>query len=466
MKLSASLAALLLVDGAAAYAVAPLRAPALPRRAPPPAALLGPEHVDAFASAPDALHAASMLVADKASQAADAQLAIDAAARGMTVEALKAETGDLGWWGTYIKTVEDGILGLRDTLQGMGVAFPYGISIFCFVLGVKLVTLPLNWNQLSGAANMKSIKPQQDLIRKWYGDNQQILNMEIGGLFENQKINPLAGCLPSFAQIPIFIGLYRSVLNLAKEDKLTESFLWLPSLEGPVSDYTKGVGWLFGDEAQGYAWSGLTPPLGWGDTLAYLTLPVILVISQYISTSILTPKTDDPAQQQSQAILKFLPLMIGWFSLNVPSGLGLYWITNNVVTTLSTVLIRKNVQMPATANDAPVAAAAPPKPQGFGRSFGEVITKTDDSGGTVTISPPGTKRERRKAASADATVIEASVVADAAPMAPAVVDAAPAVMPATQVTEAPHMNAEAGGDDAAVSKPKKKRKKSKRKSKK
>ena len=216
MKLSASLAALLLVDGAAAYAVAPLRAPALPRRAPPPVALLGPEHVDAFASAPDALHAASMLVADKASQAADAQLAIDAAARGMTVEALKAETGDLGWWGTYIKTVEDGILGLRDTLQGMGVAFPYGISIFCFVLGVKLVTLPLNWNQLSGAANMKSIKPQQDLIRKWYGDNQQILNMEIGGLFENQKINPLAGCLPSLAQIPVFLGVYYSVTSIAK----------------------------------------------------------------------------------------------------------------------------------------------------------------------------------------------------------------------------------------------------------
>ena len=62
--------------------------------------------------------------------------------------------------------------------------------------------------------------------------------------------------------------------NLAKEDKLTESFLWLPSLEGPVSDYTKGSGWLFGDAAQGYAWNGFTPPLGWADTAAYLTLPV------------------------------------------------------------------------------------------------------------------------------------------------------------------------------------------------
>ena len=253
------------------------------------------------------------------------------------------------------------------------------------------------------------------------------------------------------------------------QDKLTESFLWLPSLEGPVSDYTKGVGWLFGDEAQGYAWQGFNPPLGWDDTLAYLTLPVILVISQYISTSILTPKVDDPAQQQSQAILKFLPLMIGWFSLNVPSGLGLYWITNNIVTTLTTVLIRRSVTAPAMAgaDSAPMAAAAPPKPQGFGRSFGEVITKRDDSGGTVTITPPGapSKRERRKAAAAaEATVIEASVVTDAAPAAPAVVDAAPAAVPA-KVAEAPHMGAEAGGDEAPVSKPRKKRKKSKRKKK-
>lgn len=82
------------------------------------------------------------------------------------------------------------------------------------------------------------------------------------------------------------------------------------------------------------------PKFGWHDTLCYLTLPILLVISQYASTQLLTPKSDDPAQQQSQAILKFLPLMIGWFSLNVPSGLGLYWITNNVVTTATTLLIR------------------------------------------------------------------------------------------------------------------------------
>ena len=398
MKLSASLAALLLVDGAAAYAVAPLRAPTLPRRAPPPAALLGPEHVDAFASAPDALHAASMLVADKASQAADAQLAIDAAARGMTVEALKAETGDLGWWGTYIKTVEDGILGLRDTLQGMGVAFPYGISIFCFVLGVKLVTLPLNWNQLSGAANMKSIKPQQDLIRKWYGDNQQILNMEIGGLFENQKINPLAGCLPSLAQIPVFLGVYYSVTSIAKAQIFQEvrrrggaqffgrraqfgaqfsdassprpqGFLWIPNLSGPIADRREGISWL----TEG--WVNGAPRFGWHDTLCYLTIPCILVCTQtaalYLLGSFDTLDESDESAQTALVALRLLPFMLGWFAMNAPAALGLYWVFNNVLTTASTVTVKKLVEKPPIDPKVDLIALGPrreivPAPAGGG----------------------------------------------------------------------------------------------------
>eukprot|EP00966_Prymnesium_polylepis_P165189 3819138-Prymnesium_polylepis.1 len=119
------------------------------------------------------------------------------------------------------------------------------------------------------------------------------------------QVNPLAGCLPAFAQIPIFIGFYRALLALAKEDLLTEPFLWIPSLEGPSRDYTEGIKWLTD------GWSNGAPPLGWSDTAAYLVLPVVLTASQFLSTQLLTPKNDDPAQQQSQAILKFLPLMIG-----------------------------------------------------------------------------------------------------------------------------------------------------------
>ena len=271
---------------------------------------------------------------------------------------------------------------------------------------------------------MQLIQPKaKQLQEKYRNADPARLNQELQALYQENQVNPLAGCLPSLAQIPIFIGLYRSVLNLAKENKLTESFLWLPSLEGPVSDYTEGIGWLTGNADLNYAWNGFNPPLGWHDTACYLVLPVLLVISQYVSMSILTPKSDDPAQAQSQAILKFLPLMIGWFSLNVPSGLGLYWMTNNILTTATTVLIRRSVT-PATAGDAPMSAAVdePPKPQGFGRKFGEVVEKTGDDGTRVTITPPTSKRAARRAEAGSAVVETTATVVEAEAVEASVMD--------------------------------------------
>jgi YidC/Oxa1 family membrane protein insertase len=107
-----------------------------------------------------------------------------------------------------------------------------------------------------------------------------------------------------------------------------------------------------------------TPSLGWGDTLAFLALPLFLVVSQYISMELMQPKSVDPAQQQTNAILKVLPIMIGWFSLSVPSALSVYWVTNNIVTTASTLWIRSTMPVP--------------EPNVGGGS----------SGGSATMSPP------------------------------------------------------------------------------
>lgn len=299
---------------------------------------------------------------------------------------------DPSWFdGLIVKPFEFGISGLHGLLQSMGVKEAYGLAIIMFTLGVKLATFPLTYQQIESTTKMQAIAPAAKALQAKYRDRDPArLNAELQRLYTDNQVNPLAGCLPALAQIPLFIGLYRSLLNLAKEDKLTEPFLWLPSLEGPVSDYTQGITWLKD------GWVDGAPPLGWHDTLCYLVLPVLLVISQYVSTSLLTPKSDDPAQQQSQAILKFLPLMIGWFSLNVPSGLGLYWITNNVVTTATTLLIRQSVAMPdlAPAGGGGTMPAEPPKAQGFGRRYGEII-ETESSGAKITIKPPGAQPAAR-----------------------------------------------------------------------
>ena len=137
------------------------------------------------------------------------------------------------------------------------------------------------------------------------------------------------------------------------------------------------------------------PSLGWENTIAFLILPVFLVVSQFASMQLMQPKSDDPAQQQSNAILKFLPLMIGWFSLNVPAALCLYWVINNIVTTASTVIVRNSITtepVKTVASGSSAAAAspmfAPPRerPAGFGdaaprRTAGDdvkPITAVDD----------------------------------------------------------------------------------------
>ena len=79
-----------------------------------------------------------------------------------------------------------------------------------------------------------------------YASNPEIMNKKIQELYLQEDVQPLAGCIPSLVQLPVFIGLYRAVFTLAKENKLDESFLWLPSLEGPVygADPAHGTDWI------------------------------------------------------------------------------------------------------------------------------------------------------------------------------------------------------------------------------
>ena len=104
------------------------------------------------------------------------------------------------------------------------------------------------------------------------------------------------------------------------------------------------VGPVFGGRSTEWltnGWVNNVPSLGWEDTIAYLSIPVMLVIAQSVSLRILTPPSDDPAVQQSQRILKYLPLMIGYFSLSVPAGLGVYWVINNILSTVTTGSIKE-----------------------------------------------------------------------------------------------------------------------------
>jgi YidC/Oxa1 family membrane protein insertase len=236
----------------------------------------------------------------------------------------------------------------------------------------------------------QALQPTIKDIQARYQSNPEVMNQKIAEVYQTNEVNPLAGCIPSLVQIPVFVGLYRAVLDLANENQLSEPFLWLPSLEGPVygADPTKGSAWLFDN------WVNGAPSLGWDDTIAFLILPVFLVISQYASMQLMTPK-DQAAQQPF--VLKLLPLMIGWFSLNVPSALCVYWVVNNIVTTATSVLIRNSIKMdPLTVTAGPSVTSpttstfSPPtmrdRPAGFGGSGGMAPTRDGVRPITVTAT--------------------------------------------------------------------------------
>ena len=195
--------------------------------------------------------------ADMVQAATDVVTATDAAA-------------DPGWFDNFVNLIETVIEACNGVLSGVSGQKSYGVSIVLFTLIIKALTYPLTYTQLESTAKMQAIQPQLKAIQAKYKSNPEVLNREMQMLYQDNQVNPLAGCLPALVQLPVFIGFYRALLKLANDNLLDEPFLWLPNLEGPVYG-SQSSDWLFKN------WVDGTPSLGWHDTLCYVSIPLILV---------------------------------------------------------------------------------------------------------------------------------------------------------------------------------------------
>jgi YidC/Oxa1 family membrane protein insertase len=155
--------------------------------------------------------------------------------------------------------------------------------------------------------------PMKD-IREKFRDNPQKLQMETMKLFKENKINPAAGCLPIFIQIPIFLGLY-SMLRTASDLRFAE-FLWIKDLSMPDTLY----------KFKNF-------PLN--------ILPLIMCFTTYLQMKMMPSLSIDNAQKK---IFQFMPIIFTFFCYNLPSGLILYWTVQNLFTMLQqSVLNNKNL---------------------------------------------------------------------------------------------------------------------------
>ncbi|MGB0387289.1 MAG: YidC/Oxa1 family membrane protein insertase [Ardenticatenaceae bacterium] len=234
-------------------------------------------------------------------------------------------------WEQFVGLIES-LLSLLH--NGLG---SWGLAIVLFTVAIKALTWPLTSKQLKSSKGMQELQPKVKALQEKYKDDKEKQTQEMMKLYQEMGVNPLMGCLPMLIQFPIWIGLYRAILNLADQGALDGAFLWIPSLACPSENIV-----LCGP-ATGMAW-----PIDFANlttTWPYLILPLLTVVTQIGVSRLMSPtasnqpakgeekgKEEDPTQAMMKQMTTIMPLMFGFFAIQFPAGLALYWVTNNMLT--------------------------------------------------------------------------------------------------------------------------------------
>ena len=214
---------------------------------------------------------------------------------------------DWGWFEFFMRPIFDLLMFLFHTLGN------FGLAIIALTLIVRAIMFPIAQKQFQSMAAMRKLQPKMKAIQERFKEDKQRQQQEILKLYQEEKVNPAAGCLPILLQIPVFYALYK-VLLVSVEMRHQPFIGWIKDLSAP--DPLTPVN-LFG-------LLHFTPPA----MLAIGVLPILVGATQFVSMK-LNPQPMDPAQAQMFAIM---PWVLVFIMAPFAAGLQLYWITNNLLT--------------------------------------------------------------------------------------------------------------------------------------
>jgi len=195
------------------------------------------------------------------------------------------------------------------------------LTIVVFTVIIRLLIFPLTYQQLKSSKAMQELSPKlKELQEKLKGDREKLAAAQME-LYKTHGVNPLAGCLPLVVQFPILIGLYGAISRA-----LATSPLQVLDLSHRL--IAPGLAHLIPLQNTFGPWN-----LGLPDTL--FILPIIVVATTWLQQKLLMPVNanadpKDPSVAVSRQMTVMMPLMIGFFSLQVPSGMAVYWIVGNL----------------------------------------------------------------------------------------------------------------------------------------
>ncbi|RZJ94728.1 MAG: membrane protein insertase YidC, partial [Novosphingobium sp.] len=240
---------------------------------------------------------------------------------------------DWGWFRWFEKPIFMLLTALFHTVGN------FGVAIILLTLIVRGIMFPVAQRQFASMAAMRAIQPKMKAIQDRYKDDKQKQQQEIMALYKQEGVNPLAGCLPIFLQIPIFFALYK-VLILAIEMRHQPFALWIKDLSAPDPLHILNLFGLL----------PFTPP----SFLAIGVLALLLGITMYFQFK-LNPAAMDPIQQQMFAIMPWVMMFV---MAPFAAGLLIYWITSNILTIAQQkYLYSKHPQLKAQASKDAVVTA-------------------------------------------------------------------------------------------------------------
>ena len=228
-------------------------------------------------------------------------------------------------WESFISVFVNTLLWIYDAI-----GHNFGVAIILFTILIRVITWPLNAQQLKGAQAMQALQSDKEWqeIQKKYAKEKEKLAQEQMRIYKERGISPFASCLPTLIQFPIIIGLYQSIIRALATTplgllQLGRSIFPFLNIESIIPLNSK------------FLWMDLGRPesvqiLGY----AIPTLAVVVALTTYVQSKLTMPATSNPGDQSaamSSSMAITMPLMLGWFALTFASGLSVYFITSNML---------------------------------------------------------------------------------------------------------------------------------------
>jgi len=230
-------------------------------------------------------------------------------------------------------------------LEGAGVPGALGLAIALITIIIRLLIWPMTASQVKSTQKMAALKPHLDELKKKHKEDKQAFAAAQMALFKEHGVNPAGGCLPALLQIPIFIALYQAILNVFPtgdqgglekiNSVLYNNWLHLTSIPDP-NFLGFSLAWKPSD-------FGSYGPL-------LLLIPVMTALLTFIQSKMMLPnkvpsirKNDTPQEKKEKESMEdamasiqgqmvyLMPVMVGYFALQFPIGLAIYWNTFTIM---------------------------------------------------------------------------------------------------------------------------------------